>query len=136
MSFLASTTKVSFMKFRGIILSSDDNTISQCFEICSEIGIALVRKKEFAGFILDLQENEYDIIICDCTEGFTVCHNWVKIIKRISPKIPLIILNEKTNPQEGGILYQEGIFNLTEKPIDSNIIKEIITATIPFYKQQ
>jgi DNA-binding NtrC family response regulator len=136
MSILTLTSKESFMKFRGIIISSDDKTISQCFEICSEIGIALVRKKEFAGFILDLQENEYDIIICDCTDGFTVCHNWVKIIKRISPKIPLIILNEKTNPQEGGILYQEGIFNLTEKPIDTNIIKEIITATIPFYKQQ
>ncbi|HKB87113.1 MAG TPA: hypothetical protein VKD08_13130 [Ignavibacteriaceae bacterium] len=124
------------MKFRGIILSSDEKTISQCFEICSEIGIALVRKKEFAGFILDLQENDYDMIICDCNESFTICHDWVKIIKRINPKIPLIILNEKTSAREGGILYQEGIFNLTEKPIDINIIKEIITATIPFYKQQ
>ncbi len=124
------------MKFRGIILSIDEKTVSQCFEICSEIGIALVKKNEFAGFILDLQENEYDVIICDCNQSFTVCHNWVKIIKRISPKIPLIILSERTDPQEGGILYQEGIFNLTEKPIDNNIIKEIITATIPFYKQQ
>ena len=124
------------MKFRGIILSSDEKTILQCFEICSEIGIALVKKTEFAGFILDLQENDYDMVICDCNEGFTVCRNWVKIIKRISPKIPLIILSETTSPQEGGTLYQEGIFNLTEKPIDNGIIKEIITATIPFYKQQ
>ena len=124
------------MKFRGIILSSDEDTISQCFGICSEIGIALIKKTEFAGFIVDLQENEYDMVICDCMESFTVCHNWVKIIKRINPKTPLIIVNEKTSPQEGGILYQEGIFNLTEKPLDNNIIKEIITAAIPFYKQQ
>ncbi len=124
------------MKFRGIILSSDQITISQCLEICSEIGIALVKKKEFAGFILDLQENDYDMILCDCNESFSVCHNWVKIIKRINPRTPLIILHERTSPQEGGILYQEGIFNLTEKPLDDNIIKEIITAAIPFYKQQ
>ncbi len=124
------------MKFRGIILSSDETTISQCLEICSEIGIALVKKKEFAGFILDLQENDYDMIVCDCSESFSVCHNWVKIIKRINPRTPLIIVNENTSPQEGGILYQEGIFNLTEKPLDNNIIKEIITAAIPFYKQQ
>jgi DNA-binding NtrC family response regulator len=124
------------MKFRGIILSSDETIISQCLEICSEVGIALVKKKEFAGFILDLQENDYDMILCDCNESFAVCHNWVKIIKRINPKTPLIIVNEKTSPQEGGILYQEGIFNLTEKPLDNNIIKEIITAAIPFYKQQ
>ena len=135
MNFAFRTLKESLMRFRGLILSSDEKTISQCFEICSEIGIALVKKKEFAGFILDLQENDYDMIICDCTDGFTVCRNWVKIIKRINPKVPLIILNDKTNPQEGGILYQEGIFNLTEKPIDNTIIKEIITATIPFYKQ-
>ena len=124
------------MKFRGIILSSDETIISQCLEICSEVGIALVRKKEFAGFILDLQENDYDMILCDCSESFSVCHNWVKIIRRINPKTPLIILNERTSPTEGGILYQEGIFNLTEKPLDNNIIKEIITAAIPFYKQQ
>ena len=124
------------MKFRGIILSSDEKIISQCFEICSEIGIALVKKNEIAGFILDIQENDYDIIICDCNESFSICHSWVKIIKRINPRTPLIVLNERTNPREGGILYQEGIFNLTEKPIDNNIIKEIITATIPFYKQQ
>ena len=124
------------MKFRGIILSSDETIISQCLEICSEVGIALVRKKEFAGFILDLQENDYDMILCDCNESFAVCHNWVKIIRRINPKTPLIILNERTSPTEGGILYQEGIFNLTEKPLDNNIIKEIITASIPFYKQQ
>ncbi len=95
-----------------------------------------LRKKNLPDLYVDLQENDYDMVICDCTESFSVCHNWVKIIKRINPKIPLIILNERTNPQEGGILYQEGIFNLTEKPIDSNIIKEIITATIPFYKSQ
>jgi DNA-binding NtrC family response regulator len=130
------TLKVSLMKFRGIILSSDETIISQCLEICSEVGIALVRKKEFAGFILDLQENDYDMILCDCSESFSVCHNWVKIIRRINPKTPLIILNERTSPTEGGILYQEGIFNLTEKPLDNNIIKEIITASIPFYKQQ
>lgn len=122
------------MKFRGIILSSDEDTISQCFDICSGIGIALIKKNEFADFILDLQENEYDMVICDCTESFTVCHNWVKIIKRINPRIPLIILTERTNPNEGGTLYQEGIFNLTEKPIDSKIIKEIISATVSYYK--
>ncbi len=124
------------MKFRGIILSSDETIISQCFEICSEVGIALVKKKEFAGFILDLQENDYDMILCDCSESFSVCHNWVKIIRRINPRTPLIIVNERTSPREGGILYQEGIFNLTDKPLDNNIIKEIITAAIPFYKQQ
>lgn len=120
------------MKFRGIILSRDDDTISQCFEVCSEVGIALVKKNEFAGFILDLQENDYDLVICDCADTFLVCHNWVKIIKRINPKTPLIILNEKTTPNEGGMLYQEGIFNLMEKPIDTKIIKEIISATISF----
>jgi DNA-binding NtrC family response regulator len=122
------------MKFRGIILSSDEDTISQCFGICSEIGIALIKKTEFAGFIVDLQENEYDMVICDCMESFTVCHNWVKIIKRINPKVPLIILIEKITPNEGGILYQEGIFNLTEKPIDSKIIKEILSATVSYSK--
>jgi len=122
------------MKFRGIILSSDDEIISQCFEVCSEIGIALVKKKEFTGFILDLQENDYDMAICDCNEGFAVCRSWVKIIKKIYPKIPLIILNDRINPNEGGILYQEGIFNLTEKPIDNRIIKEVFSATISFHR--
>lgn len=134
MSLSFRTLKASLMKFRGIILSRDEDTISLCFEICSEIGIALVKKKDFAGYILDLQENDYDLIICDCNEIFSICHNWVKIIKRINPKTPLIILNERITPNEGGILYQEGIFNLTEKPIDGKIIKEIIAATVSFYK--
>jgi DNA-binding NtrC family response regulator len=119
----------------GIIFSSDINVVDTCFDSCSELGMALVKQTEFTNFIFELQQDILDLIIFDSTNQFADCLKLVKIIRKIKPKTPLIVISDDVENIEGGKIYEEGIFHLAQKPIDKIIIKEIIGASINTFKQ-
>lgn len=114
----------------GIIFSSDNNVVETCFDCCSEIGLGLVKQTEFTNFIFELQQDIFDLIIFDSTNQYTDCLKLVKIIRKIKPKTPLILISDNIENIEGGKIYEEGIFHLAQKPIQKSIIKEIISASI------
>ncbi len=116
--------------YSAIILSTDEETISICTKCARELEMALVFKKDFPSILLDLQENDYKVILCDCSDNFQKCTNWIKVIKKIRPKIPLIVFTQEMDKSTGGKLYQEGIFDLCEKPLCKNYLKEVLSAIL------
>ncbi|MDP2366207.1 MAG: hypothetical protein Q8M94_20845 [Ignavibacteria bacterium] len=114
----------------GIIYSSDPDVVDTCFNCCSEIGMGLLKQSEFTNFIFELQQDLIDLIIFDSNDQYTDCLKQVKIIRRIKPKISLIVISDDIERIDGGKIYEEGIFHLAQKPIDKNIIKEIISASL------
>lgn len=113
-----------------ILLSNDDETISVCSECARELETNLVFIGDFPSILLELQENDYGVILCDCSYNLQKCSNWIKVIKKIRPKIPLIVLAGEIDKSTGGRLYQEGILNLCEKPISKNYLKEVLSAIL------
>lgn len=118
----------------AILLSNDEKTISVCTEGTGELYMSLVNKQDFPSLILELQENDYTVILCDCVDGIQKCIKWIKIIKKMRPKLPIIVIGKGIDKSTGGILYQEGIFHLFEKPINKNYLKEILSTTLPTYR--
>jgi DNA-binding NtrC family response regulator len=114
----------------AIILSTDEETISVCSECTRELEMEFVRKKDFPSILLELQENDYKVILCDCSDNLQKCSNWIKVIKKIRPKIPLIVFTREIDKPTGGKLYQEGILDLCEKPICKNYLKEVLSAIL------
>jgi DNA-binding NtrC family response regulator len=114
----------------AIILSTDEETISVCSECTRELEMELVRKKDFPSIILELQENDYKVILCDCSDNLQKCSNWIKVLKKIRPKVPLIVFAQEIDKSTGGKLYQEGILDLCEKPICKNYLKEVLAAIL------
>ncbi|MFC2102867.1 hypothetical protein ACFLSS_00395 [Bacteroidota bacterium] len=114
----------------AIILSTDEETISVCSECTGELEIGLIRKRDFPSMILELQENDYEVILCDCSDNFQKCSNWIKVIKKMRPKVPLIVFTQKIDKSIGGKLYQEGIFHLCEKPLNKEYLKEVLSAIL------
>ena len=114
----------------AIILSTDNETTSICSESSSDIGMVLVIKNDFPSFVLELQENDYTVILCDCSESLQKCVQWTKIIKKMRPKVPLIVISNEIDKSTGGNFYQEGVFHLCEKPVNKEYLKEILSATL------
>jgi DNA-binding NtrC family response regulator len=113
----------------AIILSTDEVTISVFAEGAREMEMTSVHKNDFPGLLLEIQECDYSVILCDCSNSFKKCLQLVKIIKKMRPKVPLIVIGNEIDKQTGGKLYQEGIFHLCEKPINKDYIKEVLSAT-------
>jgi DNA-binding NtrC family response regulator len=114
----------------AIILSTDEDTISVCTKCTRELGMDLVCKTDFPCMLLELQENDYKVILCDCSDNIQKCANWTKVMKKIRPKIPLIVFTKEIDKSTGGRLYQEGIFDLCEKPLNRDYLKEVLSAIL------
>ena len=114
----------------AIMLSTDEETISVCSECTCELEMDLVNKQDFPSLILELQENDYTAILCDCSDNFQKCSNWIKVIKKLRPKVPLIVFTQEIDKSNGGKLYQEGIFDLCEKPLCKDYLKKVLSAIL------
>ena len=91
------------MKFSSaIILSLDMEIIKICDEVGEEIGMSVERRPNLSDFLLALQENEYDVALFDCVHMDDIKLNWVKVVRKIRPKLPLIIFSDEVNQKTGG----------------------------------
>jgi DNA-binding NtrC family response regulator len=114
----------------AILLTQDKEIISLFTSATSELQTKLVEKPDFASFILEIQENDYELAICDCSRSLSECLKWVKVIKKIRPKVPLIVISSEIDKTSGGKLYEESIYHLCEKPIHEEYLKQILTASL------
>lgn len=120
----------------GIIYSPDQDLIETFFDACSEVGVGLIKKDDFTNFIFDLQQDKHDLIVFDSDVAFESCLQHVKIIKKIKPKTPLMVISGVIEKIDGGKIYEEGIFHLAQKPVDKNNIKEIVAACVNTLKNR
>ena len=114
----------------AILLTQDKEIISLFSSTAIELQTKIVDKPDFASFILEMQENDYALAICDCSKGFSECLKLVKVIKKIRPKVPLIVISSEIDKTTGGKLYEESIFHLCEKPIHKEYLKQILMASL------
>jgi DNA-binding NtrC family response regulator len=117
----------------SIIRSHDAEIISLCEDIGSEIGMKVKSKPDLANFLLDLQENEYQVAIFDCTNMDSNCLKWVRVVRRIRPKIPLVIISDKVDQRTGGKVYEEGTFYLCILPVHKELLRDVLCAAIASY---
>jgi DNA-binding NtrC family response regulator len=96
----------------AIMLSQDVEIIRLCDEVGDEIGMKMECITELADFLLALQEKDYEVALFDCIHMNDINLNWVKVVRKIRPKLPLIIFSDEVNQKTGGKIYEEGTFHL------------------------
>ena len=119
------------MKFSyAIILSQDLEIIRLCDEVGDEIGMKMERIPELADFLLALQEKDYEVALFDCMHMDDIKLSWVKVVRKIRPKIPLIIFSDEVNQKTGGKIYEEGTFHLCLRPVQRKVFRDVLSAAI------
>jgi DNA-binding NtrC family response regulator len=112
----------------AIILSQDIEIIRLCDEVGDEIGMKMEHMPELAGFLLALQEKDYEVALFDCIHMDDINLNWVKLVRKIRPKIPLIIFSDEVNQRTGGKIYEEGTFHLCLRPVQKKVFRQVLSA--------
>ena len=121
---------------QAIILSQDIEIITLSERIADEMGMKIVSKPDLSNFLLELQDNDYQIAMFDCTHMDAENLKWVKVVRRIRPKIPLIILSDEVDQKTGGKIYEEGVFYRCTRPIDKNVLRNVLTAALKLYQSE
>jgi DNA-binding NtrC family response regulator len=121
---------------QSIIRNDDSEIISLCKDVVKEIGMKIVNKHDVEHFLLDLQETDYKVAIFDFRNMDVGCLKWVNVIRRIRPKIPLIIISDNVDQKTGGKVYEEGTFYLYILPVQKEVLRNILLAAIASYESK
>ena len=116
----------------AILLSEDTEIISKCVEAAEAINCELRIKFDIAEIILELQENHYNFVVFDCCDKNPDCINWIKVIKKIKTKLPMIIISNDVEINAGAKFYELNIFNLFSSQESKELLVEIFTAAVNY----
>lgn len=83
-----------------------------------------------ADLILALLENGFGMVIYDLDDAKMNGVKTIRIIRRIRPKIPVMVLSNDVSKELGGKILQEGVTHYIVKPVDSAEIKQRVLATL------
>lgn len=114
----------------GIIKSKDPKTISVLRDAGNAIGLKLTVDGRAAEFLLHLQENDYRVSIFDYGGVDSDSLTWVRLIRRLRPKLPLILVGDHLDKSVGAQMYQEGIFYLGLRPLDAKVLVDVLQAAV------
>ena len=114
----------------GLIQSRDADTVSLCEDIGRQVGLISTVNPDVANFLVDLQENDYDLAILDLENVVHKSLKWVKLTRRLRPKIPLIIICDQIDQNTEAKMHEEKIFYLGLRPLDREMLHSIIKAAL------
>ena len=116
----------------GIINNQNPETVTLCEDICKELGITLTISENEASFLLQLFENDIHVAFFDCGNKIVGGLNQIKLIRRMRPKIPLIVFCDQVDQENGARMHEEGIFYLGIRPFQRDVIGQVTTAALKF----
>jgi len=116
------------MKYTAQILIVDDEPemLSACTKILKAFGHQPIPVQSGDLAIQLLQEDEYDLVLCDLlmpdTDGMQV----LQAVQKYSPHIPVIIFTAYGTIDRAVSVMKEGAFDFIEKPFDADHLKVIL----------
>jgi DNA-binding NtrC family response regulator len=66
----------------------------------------------------------------DCIHVNELTLNWVKVVRKVRPKLPLIIFSDEVNQKTGGKIYDEGTFYLCLRPVQKRVLHNVLSAAL------
>ncbi len=116
----------------GIVLSQDKLIVDLCQAIGKDIHVRMTVKASLAELLLGLQEEDYQFALFDCVPIGMDCLKWVYVIRRLRPKIPLLVLSDQIDTETAARMHEAGIFYLFTRPLQPEILKDILGAALSY----
>lgn len=103
----------------------------QLFETVGK-GVDLVFEYEssITDFLIKIQDNGYSAIGFDCTYLEKENLKWIKIIRRLRPKLPMIVISTDLDENIGGEIYETGTFFFQQRPVDGGILADVLAGVM------
>ena len=112
------------MENKILIACSDDACRNKILKLVTGKGLYIHSVWEDADLLLEILDRGYDIIIYDLDLSQFNGLKMVKIIRKIRPKVSLIVITKDPSKELGGKVLQEGVAYYTVKPINPEVVWE------------
>lgn len=114
------------MRGKVLLACQNEDCSDRLFDIFREMDLSMVVLNDEADFLLSILEEDFDAVFFDLELPDAHGLKTVKIVRRIRPKLPLIVLTQECNPELGGKVMQEGVAYFGDKLINQEAIRNTL----------
>ena len=111
------------MKGKVLLACLTNDCSDRLFDIFQEMDLSTLVINNEADFILSILDDDFDVVFFDLELPDAHGLKTVKIVRRIRPKLPIIVLTQKSTPEIGGQIMQEGVAYFGHKLINKEAIR-------------
>ena len=112
----------------SIIMSQDSAVINQITELLLQYDYSVTIEKSIMKIISKLLENNVNLLILDLYSPQSMNFDSIDIIRKLRPRLPIIVLLIDNSLETLKTLAQKGIFYSTTKPVQAEEIMEVLEA--------
>ena len=110
------------------ILSSDAHVVNQMTDILMQHDFTVTVEKSIIKFISSMLEKEISLLILDLDSPQGVNFDSIDIIRKLRPRLPIIVILVDNSLETLKTLVQKGVFYTALKPVLVEEIEEVIQA--------
>lgn len=116
------------MPNHALILSSDISLINQVNEMLLSRNMSVYIEKSRISSIWSVLMQDVEFMVIDIDSFSEENIDYIKIIKKIRPKLPLVVLSQDNSVESHSKLKEMGIFYISIKPVDQLEFSMVIDA--------
>ncbi|NIR48611.1 response regulator [candidate division KSB1 bacterium] len=120
------------MQRRILVACRDDKCRENLLKLFSSKGLMVHSVWQDADLLMEVLERDYDVVFYDLEisnlngDAFKM----IKILRRIRPKLSLIVISNDSSKEVGGKILQEGITYYALKPINLHAMTEALSMVL------
>lgn len=119
-----------------LVASSAEETKREVMAFLLERGHRVKVVERGSEAILALFDEEPDLIVIDLELIEIPGLKTIELMKRLRPRIPLIVLSGDASMETGGRVLEKGVFSYFIKPLDLPFFGEVIDCALERTKRQ
>lgn len=112
----------------SVIVSEDSKVATQLTDILLKHDYTVTIEKSILKFICSILDKEINLLILDMDVPKTFNLDSIEIIRKIRPRLPIIVVMAETSLDALKTLVQKGVFYTAIKPLQSEDLNEVIKA--------
>lgn len=120
----------------AIIVSDDNIIINQIRKIVNKYNYSIIVVRSVLESISIALEQETDLFIVDLNFSQNTAMKLIKIIKKMRPRLPIVVLSEDFLPETMRKFFEAQIFYYAFKPIQTEEIEKVLEAAKHFHRKQ
>ncbi|KAA3612309.1 MAG: hypothetical protein DWQ05_20135 [Calditrichaeota bacterium] len=111
---------------QAIVITNDEQVLTVCSQIAGKAEIDWSVERDMADLLLRLHNDDFKLILFDWEKYEDDCLKWLEHIHKLRPRIPIITTCPCISREKGACLMDLGIFYITQKPLSTFPLLEII----------
>jgi DNA-binding response OmpR family regulator len=118
------------VKSKVLVACRDELCLERLKELLSFEQLTFITIDEDTDLLLEILDRDYALIIYGLEKSDPQGLKMIRILRKMRPKVPLIVISDDPCEELGGKVLHEGVIHYAVRPFNPAAIKNAITTAI------